>query len=181
MNGFEEVLRTRILSLTAHATISGLEGRIPNWRPDIEKLAALSRRRGAAPYIEEQGMMTHGDKSSGVLMRGMLPDGGARASSILSPHLLSGRLSDLTPGSYRVILGKALGRRARREGRRSGRADGGPGRCHAARRAAADARIRSGRHPFGRHVRVRSAHCRSSPCRMPRSCCAWATTSPEFA
>ena len=30
MNGFEEVLRTRILSLTAHATISGIEGRIPN-------------------------------------------------------------------------------------------------------------------------------------------------------
>ena len=33
MNGFEEELRTRILSLTAHATISGLEGRIANWRP----------------------------------------------------------------------------------------------------------------------------------------------------
>jgi lipoprotein-releasing system permease protein len=28
MNGFEEELRTRILSLTAHATISGLEGSI---------------------------------------------------------------------------------------------------------------------------------------------------------
>jgi lipoprotein-releasing system permease protein len=35
MNGFEEVLRTRILSLTAHATISGLEGRISRWRPDL--------------------------------------------------------------------------------------------------------------------------------------------------
>ncbi len=43
MNGFEEVLRTRILSLTAHATISGIEGRIPNWRADIAKLAASSR------------------------------------------------------------------------------------------------------------------------------------------
>src|SRR6202012_1598165 len=38
MNGFEEVLRTRILSLTAHATISGIEGRIPNWRADLAKL-----------------------------------------------------------------------------------------------------------------------------------------------
>jgi lipoprotein-releasing system permease protein len=38
MNGFEEVLRTRILSLTAHATISGLEGRMTHWRPDLEKL-----------------------------------------------------------------------------------------------------------------------------------------------
>ena len=28
MNGFEEELRTRILSITAHATITGLEGRM---------------------------------------------------------------------------------------------------------------------------------------------------------
>ena len=33
MNGFEEELRTRILSLTAHATITGLEGRLSDWRP----------------------------------------------------------------------------------------------------------------------------------------------------
>ncbi len=33
MNGFEEVLRTRILSLTAHATISGLQGQVADWRP----------------------------------------------------------------------------------------------------------------------------------------------------
>src|SRR6267154_4635190 len=69
MNGFEEVLRTRILSLTAHATISGLEGRISNWRPDIEKLEHFPGIVGAAPYIEEQGMLIPGDKSSGVLLR----------------------------------------------------------------------------------------------------------------
>ena len=44
MNGFEEELRTRILSLTAHATISGLEGRIADWRPQIDQARALSRR-----------------------------------------------------------------------------------------------------------------------------------------
>ena len=43
MNGFEEELRTRILSLTAHATISGLEGRISDWRPQIAKLIGISR------------------------------------------------------------------------------------------------------------------------------------------
>ena len=73
MNGFEEVLRTRILSLTAHATISGIEGRIPNWRADIAKLRVFPGIDGAAPYIEEQGLMTHGDKSSGVQLRGIDP------------------------------------------------------------------------------------------------------------
>jgi lipoprotein-releasing system permease protein len=107
MNGFEEVLRTRILSLTAHATISGLEGRIRNWRPDLEQLQRFPGVAGAAPYIEEQGMLIHGDRSSGVMVRGVLPDGERRVVD-LSPHLLSGRMSDLTPGRYRVILGSAL-------------------------------------------------------------------------
>ena len=107
MNGFEEVLRTRILSLTAHATISGLEGRIRNWRPDLEQLQRFPGVVGAAPYIEEQGMLIHGDRSSGVMLRGVLPDGERRVVD-LSPHLLSGRMSDLAPGRYRVILGSAL-------------------------------------------------------------------------
>jgi lipoprotein-releasing system permease protein len=107
MNGFEEVLRTRILSLTAHATITGLEGRIPNWRADIAKLKSFPGIVGAAPYIEEQGLMTHADKSSGVLFRGILPQDEGRVID-LSSHLLSGSLTDLAPGSYRVILGNEL-------------------------------------------------------------------------
>jgi lipoprotein-releasing system permease protein len=107
MNGFEEELRTRILSLTAHATISGLEGRISNWRPQEEKLEHFPGVVAAAPYIEEQGMVTHGDKSAGILLRGIVPDAERRVAD-LSPHLSSGRLSDLVPGKYRVILGKDL-------------------------------------------------------------------------
>jgi lipoprotein-releasing system permease protein len=107
MNGFEEVLRTRILSLTAHATISGIEGRIHDWRADLGKLQNFPGVLGAAPYIEEQGMMIDGDKSSGVLLRGVLPEAESKVVD-LRPHLLSGSLADLTAGSYRVILGKAL-------------------------------------------------------------------------
>ena len=107
MNGFEEVLRTRILSLTAHATISGIERRIDKWQGDLARLQHFPGVVGAAPYIEEQGMMTHGDKSSGVFLRGILA-GPERQVVDLEPHLLSGRLSDLEAGKYRVILGQAL-------------------------------------------------------------------------
>jgi lipoprotein-releasing system permease protein len=107
MNGFEEELRTRILSLTAHATIQGLEGPISNWRPQEDKLAHFPGVVAAAPYIEEQGMVTCGDKSAGILLRGLLPDMESKVVD-LAPHLVSGRLSDLVPGQYRVILGKDL-------------------------------------------------------------------------
>jgi lipoprotein-releasing system permease protein len=107
MNGFEEVLRTRILSLTAHATISGLEGRLPHWRQDLQKLSSFPGINAAAPYIEEQGMMIHSSKSSGVLLRGIVPEAEQRVVD-LNSHLQSGRLGDLVPGSYRAILGSAL-------------------------------------------------------------------------
>ena len=107
MNGFEEELRSRILSLTAHATITGLEGRIANWRPHTAKLAHFPGIVAVAPYIEDQGMVTHGNKSAGILLRGILPDA-ERQVADLTPHLQSGRLSDLIAGDYRVILGRDL-------------------------------------------------------------------------
>jgi ABC-type lipoprotein release transport system permease subunit len=55
MNGFEQELRTRILSLTAHATISGLENRIPDWRPQANPpgscCAVCCRRTRSASSI----------------------------------------------------------------------------------------------------------------------------------
>ncbi len=107
MNGFEEELRTRILSLTAHATISGLEGRISNWRPQVATLQHFPGVVAAAPYIEEQAMMTRDGRSAGILMRGVLPDAEQRVVD-LGPHMISGHLAELIPGKYRVILGKAL-------------------------------------------------------------------------
>ena len=107
MNGFEEVLRTRILSLTGHATIAGLEGRLRDWGPSLEKLRNFPGIIGAAPYIEEQGLMVHGDKSSGVLLRGVMPDAEEKVVD-LDSHMQSGRLGDLVPGKYRVILGNDL-------------------------------------------------------------------------
>lgn len=107
MNGFEEVLRSRILSVTAHATITGLEGRIADWRADLGRLEHFPGVAAASPYIEAQAMMVRRGRSSGVMMRGVLPDAERRVAD-LGRHLESGRLADLVPGSYRVILGKAL-------------------------------------------------------------------------
>jgi lipoprotein-releasing system permease protein len=107
MNGFEEVLRTRILSLTGHATITGLEGHLQNWGPNLEKIRNFPGILGAAPFIEEQGLMVHGDKSSGVLLRGIMPYAEEKVVD-LNSHMVSGQLADLVPGAYRVILGSDL-------------------------------------------------------------------------
>src|SRR5580698_8947657 len=73
MNGFEEVLRSRILSLTGHATISGMGGHMQDWQAKLDSLQRYPGVAGAAPYIDDQGMMIKGSKSSGVLLRGVDP------------------------------------------------------------------------------------------------------------
>ena len=107
MNGFEEELRSRILSLTAHATLTGVEGRLADWRPLEARLARVPGVVAASPYIEEQGMVAHAGKSAGILLRGIVPADEAKVAD-LAAHLESGRLEDLAPGKYRVILGRDL-------------------------------------------------------------------------
>jgi lipoprotein-releasing system permease protein len=52
-------------------------------------------------------MLVHGEKSSGVLVRGILPQA-ERQVVDLTQHLTSGRIDDLADGKYRVVLGSAL-------------------------------------------------------------------------
>ncbi len=61
----------------------------------------------AVPYIEAQAMLANGDKLAGSSVRGVIPEEERKATG-LAQHLTSGRLEDLQPGKYRIILGSAL-------------------------------------------------------------------------
>jgi len=107
MNGFEKELRTRILAVTSHATLMGLEGSIPDW--SNVQTAAL-RQPGvvaAVPYIEAQAMFAHGKRVTGALVRGVLPDEEREATG-LAQRITQGSIDDLQPGTYRIVLGSAL-------------------------------------------------------------------------
>lgn len=107
MNGFEHELRQRILSMTSHATLMGLQGRLDDWRHirarSLENPAVIA----AAPYIEDQGMLVNGEQVSGAQIRGIVPAEEARVGSLAS-RMTSGALEDLQPGSWRIVLGGVL-------------------------------------------------------------------------
>jgi lipoprotein-releasing system permease protein len=107
MNGFERELRTRILSVTSHATLMGVTGALHDWRT-IQKVAqARPDVTAAAPYIEAQGLLMNGRRVKGAVVRGVLPEEEARTTG-LGQRLTAGKLSDLEPGGYTIILGAAL-------------------------------------------------------------------------
>lgn len=107
MNGFERELRTRMLSVTAHATLMGLEGALEDWRIARDFALDMPDVNAAAPYIEEQAMLAHGRRMTGAAIRGVLPEEENKATG-LAQRITEGRIEDLEKGKYRMILGVAL-------------------------------------------------------------------------
>src|SRR4029077_10846103 len=107
MNGFERELRTRILAVTSHATIAGLDGTLPEWQAVQDAVRRQSGVEAAVPAIASQAIFAHGRPLAGASVRGVLPQA-ERTATGLAQHLISGRLEDLTAGSYGIILGSAL-------------------------------------------------------------------------
>ena len=107
MNGFERELRSRILAVTAHATLMGLEGTLTDWRAAQRMAQADPEVIAAVPYIEEQAMLVHGARSAPTQLRGVIPQQELRAVN-LAARITGGTIGQLTPGSYRIVLGDAL-------------------------------------------------------------------------
>jgi lipoprotein-releasing system permease protein len=107
MNGFERELRNRILSVTSHGTLSGIEGSIADWRAVQQRAVKEPGVQAAVPYIEEQSMLSNGVYVAGATVRGVLPDEERNATGI-AQSLRVGRLEDLEAGKYHIILGSAL-------------------------------------------------------------------------
>ncbi len=107
MNGFERELRSRILSVTSHATLMGLDGPLPEPAKAIQTALAQPGVLAALPYIESQAMLVNGYKLAASQVRGIEPAAEATAVGLVA-KLPQAERDALTAGAYRVLLGDAL-------------------------------------------------------------------------
>jgi lipoprotein-releasing system permease protein len=107
MNGLESELRTRLLSLTAHASLNAAGAPIRDWRNRIRQLEGAPGLVSAAPFLDTDAMLSRQPSMSGAIVRGIDPDLEGRVSSI-ADAMREGKLADLEPGSNRMILGRIL-------------------------------------------------------------------------
>jgi lipoprotein-releasing system permease protein len=107
MNGFEREIRSRILSVTSHATLVGIEGNLPDWQDVRAKVLKQPGVEAASPYVEEQAMLANGANITGATVRGVLPVE-EQSSTGLAQRVTQGRFNDLQAGQYNTILGVAL-------------------------------------------------------------------------
>ncbi|KLD77540.1 lipoprotein-releasing ABC transporter permease subunit [Xanthomonas hyacinthi] len=106
MSGFQKEIRDRLLQMAAHATVSAQGAPMENWRHAVEVAARDPRVAGAAPYVEEEALLT-GQRNQPAIVRGILPAEEAKVS-VLAQKMKQGSIDSLTPGSYNILLGQEL-------------------------------------------------------------------------
>ncbi len=109
MNGFERELRTRILGMASHATISAFEGGLADWQGVSARAANNPEIEALAPYVQGEAMLRMSGALSGTILRGLLPEEEAKVSQV-GEHMKEGRLDDLKAGEYRIVLGSEIAR-----------------------------------------------------------------------
>jgi lipoprotein-releasing system permease protein len=107
VNGFERELKDRLLAMTAHASIEGLEGRMSDWEGVAQVAAGNPRVRAAAPYVSGQGLLVFAEALSGVELRGIEPAAEDRVSGV-GDTMIEGELSSLEARSFNIVLGVEL-------------------------------------------------------------------------
>jgi lipoprotein-releasing system permease protein len=108
MNGFQEELRNRILSVASHVEIRGMPD-LADWQAVASIAKKDPRVVAAAPYVSGQAMLTAGDANRGVIIRGIDPAKEAGVAEI-GEHMKQGRLENLVPGGFGIVLGAEVAR-----------------------------------------------------------------------
>jgi len=107
VNGFERELKDRLLAMTAHATIEGVNGDLAGADAVREAALANPRVQAAAPYIDGQALLVAGKQLSGAKIRGIVPDLEDSVSGIAGV-MQTGDLDSLEAGAFNIVLGVEL-------------------------------------------------------------------------
>ena len=108
MNGFQQELRNRILSVASHIEVRGMPS-LADWESVAQQALANPHVKAAAPYVAGQAMLSAGDVNRGVIVRGIDP---AREDEVadIGRHMRRGSLADLKPGEFGIVLGAEVAR-----------------------------------------------------------------------
>lgn len=107
MNGFEKELRSRILGMASHATITTFGGTLDDWQSLADSVTGEPQVMAAAPYVRGETMLSLGKQASGAVLRGVLPGVEGQVSDVVQ-HIIDGDVELLRAGEYGIILGREL-------------------------------------------------------------------------
>ncbi len=107
MNGFEGELRNRLLSMSAHGSVSAADGTVEDWATLVGRVGSEPGVTAAAPFIQMEGMIQSGRDLVGVVVHGVEPAYEQALSGDMI-NMVEGSLDVLRPGERSIVLGRML-------------------------------------------------------------------------
>ena len=109
MNGFQREMSSRILGLVPHAAILGVQP-LDDWHKVADAALQNPAVMAAAPITEMEGMLSYKGAMQPIQISGIDPAQEGKVS-IVADHIVQGRLDDLKPGEFGVVVGEMTARR----------------------------------------------------------------------
>ncbi|KMJ52480.1 cell division protein FtsX [Vogesella sp. EB] len=109
MNGFQQEIRGRMLSVVSHVEVGSYDGRVAGWPTLAANLTQQPHVLAAAPYVNAQGLLSSGGSVRGAMVRGIVPQQEDKVID-LGQQMQRGKLTDLQPGKFGILLGYELAR-----------------------------------------------------------------------
>ncbi|MGH9475858.1 MAG: FtsX-like permease family protein [Terriglobales bacterium] len=109
-NGFRDAVQSELVGATAQVNLMPrLSTNIPDYPSLLAKVQALPHVEAVAPVIYTGALVTYGDHSQEIVLKGILPDQETRIGNLLD-HLAAGSLTALRqdPRARNLIVGQAL-------------------------------------------------------------------------
>lgn len=105
MNGFEQALKQRLLSVIPHVELEAVQQSIHDWQRKQQQFAGVPGVAGVAPYIKSNGMLRVGSNVKAAEVRG-IDIASERQISDFASYISSGQLDSLNDGE--VVLGQGI-------------------------------------------------------------------------
>ncbi len=107
MNGFQKEVTDRMLSVLPHIEVYDARGGMPEWQQAIKEAGKNPAVKGAAPFVDTQGMLMYDGVMKPAIVRGVLPEQEVLVSDVPS-NVKQGSFKALRAGEFNVVLGLEL-------------------------------------------------------------------------
>ncbi|WP_341645164.1 lipoprotein-releasing ABC transporter permease subunit [Thauera sp. SDU_THAU2] len=107
MNGFQEELRSRILGVASHVQVQSFDGGLHEWQRVADEAMRHPAVKAAAPYVQEQGMLSFDEGVRGTVVRGVVPSEEDKVADF-GQYMKAGSFDALQPGRFGIVLGRDL-------------------------------------------------------------------------
>ena len=107
MNGFDREIRGRVFSMVPAITVSSVDGYVANWQQAQKDVNAFAGVTASAPFVTGEVLLSYSGSVQAALLSGILPAEEKNITQI-ADKMTQGKLADLLPGQFGIILGENL-------------------------------------------------------------------------